>query len=283
MQFTFYNRFKEMAKQDGVKVAARYAIDHGFSSVEVSESFGSVPLFSDTTAATEAKKILAEHGLTAACYSAGIIVYQNPDAVAYLKKQVELVAALGCPYFHHTLLLWLSPTPGMPAFDEGIDCAVEVASTVANYAKTLGVRCIYEDQGLFANGVDGFGAFYHKLKQCCDNVGVCGDMGNTLFVDEKPENFFAAYANDICHVHVKDYLIRTFKNAPSSRWYPTHGGNFLRDTMVGDGNVDIAACVQILQKVGYTGSYALELCHPEPFDMGVAQAMAVLSSMDNEN
>lgn len=283
MQFSFYNRFKEMAMQDGVKVAAHYAIDHGFSSVEVSEGFGSVPLFSDTTDAKEAKKILTEHGLTTACYSAGIIVYKNPDAVSYLKKQVELAAALGCPYFHHTLLLWLSPTPGMPSFDEGIDCAVEVASTVANYAKTLGVRCIYEDQGLFANGVDGFGAFYRKLKQCCDNVGVCGDMGNTLFVDEKPENFFAAYANDIYHVHVKDYLIRSFEKAPSSRWYPTPGGNWLRDTMVGDGNVDIAACVKILQKVGYTGSYSLELCHPEPFDMGVEQAMAVLSSMENEN
>ena len=41
---------------------------------------------------------------------------------------------------------------------------MEAAAEVADYAKPLGVKCIYEDQGLFANGVDGFGAFYRQMK-----------------------------------------------------------------------------------------------------------------------
>lgn len=278
MQFSFYTRFQEMAQQKGIEAAARYGVEHGFSSVEFLECFGAAPLLPDISAAKEAKAILAAHGLTTSCYSVGISVYQNPDALSYLQKQAELAAALGCPYLHHTLLLWLSPVPGMPSLTEGIDCAVEVAAGVAKYAKSLGVRCIYEDQGLFVNGVEGFGAFYSKLKQCCDNVGVCGDMGNTLFVDEAPADFFAAYAGEICHVHVKDYRVRTCDRAPSSRWYRTRGGKWLRDTLVGDGDVDIAACVRALRH--YTGTYSLELCHPEPFDMGVEQAMAVLSAID---
>lgn len=280
MQFSFYTRFQEMAQQQGIDAAARYGVAHGFSSVELLECFGTTPLLSDVSAAKEAKAILADHGLTVSCYSVGISVYQNPDALSYLQKQVELAAALDCPYLHHTLLLWLSPTPDAPAFADGIDCAVETAAAVARYAKNLGVRCIYEDQGLFVNGVQGFGAFYKKLKQCCDNVGVCGDMGNTLFVDEAPADFFAAYADDICHVHVKDYVVRTFAHAPSPRWYRTRGGKYLRDTLVGDGNVDVAACVRVLRAAGYNGPYSLELCHPEPFDMGVEQAMAVLSAID---
>ena len=31
---------------------------------------------------------------------------------------------------------------------------------------------------------------------------------------------------------------------------------------------------------GYTGPYALELCHPEPFDYGVKQAMEYLSALE---
>ena len=273
MRFTFYTHFNGMAARDGMEKTADWAAGHGFSAVEVLESAGPgyPSLYPDREAAVQAKHILAERGLSVACYSVGTSVYRNPEAVAS-----EIAAALDCPFLHHTLLLWLAPFEGMPSFEEGIACAVEAAAEVADYAKPLGVRCIYEDQGLFANGVEGFGAFYRQIKQRCDNVGVCGDMGNSLFVDEGAERFFAAYAEDICHVHVKDYLIRTFEKAPSRNWYPTKGGRWLRETMLGDGNVDVEACMAILQKAGYDGMYALELCHPEPFEAGVKQAMEYL-------
>jgi len=283
MRFTFYTHFNGMAAREGLEKTADWAAEHGFSAVEVLESAGPKypSLFPDRKAAEAAKKTLAERGLSTACYSVGTTVYRNPEAVASLKRQAEIAAALGCPFLHHTLLLWLADTEGMPSFAEGIACAVEAAAEVADYAKPLGVRCIYEDQGLYANGVEGFGAFYRQIKQRCDNVGVCGDMGNSLFVDEGAEHFFAAYAEDICHVHVKDYMIRTFDKAPSRNWYPTKGGRWLRETMLGDGNVDVAACMNILQKAGYSGTYALELSHPEPFEAGVAQAMEYLRRWDH--
>lgn len=278
MQFTFYTRFNSMAVREGLEATAAYAAEHGFSAVEFLESAGkSDPsVVKNTAMAKEARKILAAKGLHTACWSVGTTVYKSPEAVASLKRQAEIVSELECPFLHHTLLLWLKPFEGMPSFEEGIACAVEAAAEVADYAKPLGVKCIYEDQGLFANGVDGFGAFYKQMKKRCSNVGVCGDMGNSLFVDEGAERFFAAYAEDICHVHVKDYMIRTFAEAPSRNWYPTKGGRWLRETMVGDGNVDVASCMDILQQAGYKGTYALELSHPEPFEEGVKQAMDCL-------
>jgi len=278
MQFTFYTRFNSMAVREGLEATAAYAAEHGFSAVEFLESAGkSDPsVVKNTAMAKEARKILAAKGLHTACWSVGTTVYKAPEAVESLKRQAEIVSELECPFLHHTLLLWLKPFEGMPSFEEGIACAVEAAAEVADYAKPLGVKCIYEDQGLFANGVDGFGAFYKQMKKRCSNVGVCGDMGNSLFVDEGAERFFAAYAEDICHVHVKDYMIRTFAEAPSRNWYPTKGGRWLRETMVGDGNVDVASCMDILQQAGYKGTYALELSHPEPFEEGVKQAMDCL-------
>jgi len=83
-------------------------------------------------------------------------------------------------------------------------------------------------------------------------------------------------------VHVKDYLIRTFSKAPSRMWYPTKGGRWLRETMVGDGDVDVTSCMDILQQAGYQGTYALELSHPEPFEAGVAQAMEYLRQWEEK-
>ena len=34
--------------------------------------------------------------------------------------------------------------------------AADAAARVANYAATLGLTCIYEDQGFYLNGIDGF-------------------------------------------------------------------------------------------------------------------------------
>ncbi|MBQ2724733.1 MAG: sugar phosphate isomerase/epimerase [Clostridia bacterium] len=279
MRFTFYTRFNSTAARLGMEAAADYAAEHGFSAVEVLESAGPKDpvLIPDREAARKTKQILAQRGLSTACWSVGTTVYKSPAAVESLKRQAEIASELECPFLHHTLLLWLAPFEGMPSFSEGIACAADAAVQVARYAEPLGVKCIYEDQGLYANGVEGFGAFYRQVKQCCGNVGVCGDVGNSLFVDEGAERFFEAYAEDICHVHIKDYLVKKFKNPPSRHWYPTRGGRWLRETMVGDGNVNLDRCMDILKKAGYSGTYALELSHPEPFEEGVKQAMTYLS------
>ena len=282
MRFTFYTRFNSTADRLGMEAAADYAVEHGFSAVEVLESAGSKDpvLIPDREAARKTKRILAQRGLSTACWSVGTTVYKSPTAIESLKRQAEIASEMECPFLHHTLLLWLAPFDGMPSFEEGIDCAVNAAVEVARYAKPLGVKCIYEDQGLYANGVDGFGAFYRQVKQCCDNVGVCGDVGNSLFVDEGAEHFFEAYREDICHVHIKDYLVKEFNQPPSRHWYPTKGGRWLRETMVGDGDVNLERCMDILKETGYSGTYALEMNHPEPFEEGVKQAMEYLRRWD---
>lgn len=84
-------------------------------------------------------------------------------------------------------------------------------------------------------------------------------------------------AADICHVHIKDYLIRDFDCAPGRHWFPTKGGRWVRETMIGDGDVNLERCMNILRQTGYSGTYALELGHPEPFEDGMKQAMDYLS------
>ena len=155
MRFTFYTNFNTMAARQGMEAAAEYAAGHGFSAVEMLESAGEgyPRLIPDRETARKTKQILRQRGLEMACWSVGTSVYNAPEAVKSLMRQAEIASELECPYLHHTLLLWLAPFEGMPTFEEGIDCAVEAAAQVARYAQPLGVKCIYEDQGLYANGV----------------------------------------------------------------------------------------------------------------------------------
>lgn len=155
---------------------------------------------------------------------------------------------------------------------------MDAAEQVARYAEPLGITCLFEDQGIYLNGLAGFGKFFYELKRRCSNVGVCGDVGNILFVDEDPVDFFEMFKEDIKHVHIKDYLRKpAAKQSIGHYWLPTRGGQWLRETMVGSGIVDFESCMKVLKSVGYQGGLGLELGHPEPFEVGVQQAMEYLN------
>ena len=189
---------------------------------------------------------------------------------------VEVAAELGSPYFHHTLLPGDVRQGSPSSYKEGVRAAVEAAAQIADYAADFGIICIYEDQGQYVNGVEGFRGFWTEMKKRCKNVGICGDFGNILYVNETPEAFLEVYSRDICHVHVKDYLWKKGAISPGRYWCRGKGDSWLRDTMVGSGVIDFAACIKILNEAGYSGAFALELLHPEPYEAGVHQAMEYL-------
>jgi len=280
MNYSFYTRFTEMLTRDGAQKTAEYACTMGFASVEMLDGIGHIPVIPDTKTAEDIRRIFAEYDLSFACYSVGCNVYGNPASEDALVRHAEIAAALGCPYLHHTLKTGLTMNEDAPSVDAVLDEVTAAAIRIADRAKPLGVTCIYEDQGMYANGTANFGRFYREVHRVCDNTGVCGDFGNILFVDEDPATFLSAFASDIRHVHVKDYLRKSFADTvPTGGWYPTKHGQYLRDTTVGAGIIDIPACMKILRDAGYNGAYALELCHPEPFEDGVRIAMRYMDAI----
>lgn len=279
MQFTMYSRFNPTLAKLGADATADYAANLGFSSVEVLEttSPGHPSVIPDRETAKNVRQIFNERGLTVACYSVGTCIYRSPEAEESLKYQAEIAAELGSPFLHHTLIPWLKKPENAPSFDEALENAADAAARIAEYAAPFGVTCLYEDQGLYANGVDGFGRFYREIKNRTNNVGVCGDVGNVLFVDESPVPFFREFISEIRHVHIKDYLYKTDTPvSPGMYWLETGHGNWVRDTMIGHGDLDIAGCMKILKDAGYTGALAFENEHPEPYEAGVRQGMDYL-------
>lgn len=274
MHFAMYYHFHDTLRDLGPEKAADIACEMGFSSVEMFESALGAPTIIKTV--EEAKKIRAifeAKGLHFCCYSLYANLYHQPEIEKALCQHAEIAAALGSPYLHHTALPWITMDEQLPECNEAIETAVDAATRVARYAAPLGLTCIYEDQGMYLNGLEGFGIFYQEMKNRCANVGVCGDAGNILFVDEYPDPFFETFKKDIKHVHLKDYLVKEGPEAPGKHWYRTKGGKWLRDTIIGDGVVNFEALINTLKSAGYDGALAFENGHPEPFASGTQYGM----------
>lgn len=188
------------------------------------------------------------------CLSVGVDL-SRPESVERLKRYADVVRAMGADCLHHTLYPALDPAHKAPDFDSLLKTVAANAREVFDYAASLGIPCIYEEQGLQFNGCERYSAF---LKELDRPAGVVLDMGNIAFVGERPDDFARMFAGRIVHVHVKDYAVR---RDPDAGGYTLADGAHLVPTDLCEGDMPVKETLSILRGSGYDGWYTLE-CEP---------------------
>ena len=272
-QLSMYAFFTDILRRESAAEAARFARGCGFRAAEILEGVrpGATFLFADADAAQRTRAEMDAHGVRCACYSVSINILsdvlgpaQNLSGVEVLRKSADYAKILGSPFLHHTLTIGYEPPRGeVQTLADLLPALLERAGQVAAYANSIGLTVLYEPQGFYVNGLDGFSVFYEAMKARGYRVGVCGDTGNSLYVGCDPAVFFERYAAEILHVHLKDLHIenevlnRTSTTA-SRRWDAIRDGRYITDTLLGEGMVDLDACLRALDRVGYAGAYSLE-------------------------
>jgi len=290
MNFSLYAFWEQILNEKGAEAAADYAVSLGFSSVEFLHN--AIPRETDQPGSVEAAanlgEILKSRGLHTACYSvaASLLDTNADEQTEMLCEHVRRAAAIGSPYLHHTLVFGLTLPQNAPTYEEVLPVVLKRALRVAEYAETQGIRCLYEPQGMYMNG-DGLCTFYRAIREHTDNVGICADFGNAMFVDQTLAPILREFPGDICHVHLKDY-IRTAEK-PAARdgsIYQTRGGAWLEEVLIGQGDVNYPELFALLQAAGYKGEYALETFMKTPFEeitrVGMEHAAAVMNSLKAE-
>ncbi len=208
--------------------------------------------------AKKAKAAMDETGVKPSCFSVGadLAGSQREKCIAELKKYAKVCQVMGVPYLHHTLYASLTPGISDEKFTELLPEIISAAQEVYDYAKFLGVKCVYEDQGFLVNGCKRFQEFVNGMQR---DIGVVADLGNIYFVDERPIDFVKKFLPYIVHVHIKDYIFKPGSApAPGKHWYKTTKGNYLRETMVGHGDIDFEEIFETLIRVDYNGTFSLE-------------------------
>lgn len=227
----------------------------------------------DREAAVRIRDEAARLGVEIPCLSmlANLTGEGRFDEIERLKQYAEIAKLMNIPLLHHTLYPPLKPEDVRPA-EALAEEAAAAAREVYDYAESIGVKCVYEDQGLAFNGVNGFACFYDALNR---PAGIVLDLGNVAFVGEKPAAFAEKYIDKIVHVHVKDYYIN--RDVPAQ--YTLADGTTIASAPLGKGDMQLSDALSILKKHGYSGWFMLENERPGEGKAGQADDARILNEM----
>ena len=195
--------------------------------------------------------------------------------VERLKGQVDVAKLLGARVMRHDVCYTLSRTGNGRSFDRMLPFIADNARKVTGYAQTQGVRTCTENHGYIAQDSDRVERLFNAVAH--DNYGLLVDVGNFICVDENPAAAVSRVAPYAFHVHVKDFILSA-EPTPACK-NMSRGGNFWRGTVVGEGDVPVKKCLQILKRAGYDEFVSLEYEGVEDCIDGITRGLANVKAM----
>jgi len=213
--------------------------------------------------APKIKEACKKAGLPIFSYTIGANFLKEPPAwqaeAERLKGQIKIAAALGVPCMRHDATYgYPEGYKGPTDFDSALPILAAGCRAVTEYAAGLGVKTTVENHGFFVQD----SVRCEKLMKAVNhkNFGALIDMGNFLCADEESVSAVTRMAPYGFHFHAKDFHV---KNAaqwadPGEGWFKSRGGNYLRGSIIGHGNVNVVGCIRAMKKAGYTGPLSIE-------------------------
>ena len=142
-------------------------------------------------------------------------------------------------------------------YDNALPIIAKGVREVTAYAEQKGVRTMTENHGYFSQDAARVEKLINTVAH--DNFGALVDMGNFMCADEDPSLSVSIMAPYAFHVHAKDFHFKSGMDVnPGEGWFVTRGGNYLRGSIIGHGDVPVAEAVKLIRKSGYDGVLSLE-------------------------
>ena len=223
-----------------------------------------------------AKKLRAEAdrvGLAISNYAVGADFLNGSGGdleaeVERLKGQVDIAAILGCPTMRHDVTGGIANRT-YQGYDNVVERLAKGCRAVAEYAAQKDIRTMTENHGFFSQDSLRVEKLINTVAS--DNFGQLVDMGNFLCADDDPVTAVGRCAPYAFYVHAKDFIVKSGQGVnPGQGFFLSRGGNFLRGTIVGHGDVPVVQCLRALKGAGYDGYIAIEFEGMEDCVKGVA-------------
>ena len=175
-----------------------------------------------------------------------------------LKDELRVAAALGVTGMRHDATRGYTPEHTGPCgFDDALPTLAKGCRAVTEFAADLGIRTMVENHGLFCQDSERVEKLMNAVGH--PNFGWLVDMGNFLCADEDPGEALGRAMPYAFHVHAKDFHTKpgTVPD-PGEGWFQSRGGNYLRGSIIGHGDVPVQQCLRVMKKAGYDGVLSLE-------------------------
>ncbi|MBO4278163.1 MAG: sugar phosphate isomerase/epimerase [Clostridia bacterium] len=199
-------------------------------------------------------------GIMPVCFCVGSdFLNRDTDAeIERVKKLVDIAAAYGCSVMRH------DATPGYPntvktgrSFDSVLPTLARAYRAVTEYACPKGVKTCIENHGFFAQDPERIEKLINAVGH--PNFGALIDIGNFACADADHNYAVGLLAPYAFHAHAKDFHKKSGSlDDPGEGWFRSRGGNYLRGSIIGHGDVPVRQCVQTLKRAGYEGFLDIE-------------------------
>ena len=250
------------------------AKEMGFDAIEFTDIKGDT-LDEQKALAAKIAKEAESVGIEINAYTIGANLYHESEEdsekeIARLCGQLDVAKILGAKVMRHDVCYSLGKSGNARSFDLMLPTIAKNARKVTEYAEALGIRTCSENHGYIAQDSDRVERLFNAVNH--DNYGLLVDIGNFACVDENSAIAVSRVAPYAIHVHLKDMLVR---NEPFlTHNIPTRGGKHLRGTVVGEGDIPVKQCLQILKRAGYDGYCSIEYEGVEDCIAGISRGLA---------
>ena len=247
--------FSKHIKETGCDLleVCRLTKEIGFDAIEITDINTADPI----ATAKEIRAYCEEVGLYIASHTIGADFLNTPreELLKKMFRYVDIAEALGAPLMRHDVCYKL---PEGTTWEDAIPAMVPLIREVTEYARAKGIRTCSENHGYIFQDSNRMEALIRAVDN--DNYGWLVDVGNFLCADEYPLQGVMRALPYAIHAHVKDFLYRKADEqyVMPDGFFTTRNGNLLRGTVLGHGDVPVAACVKLLREAGYDGVLSLE-------------------------
>ncbi|UJW86247.1 sugar phosphate isomerase/epimerase family protein [Devosia sp. SL43] len=192
-----------------------------------------------------------------------------------VKRHVELCNRLEVGFLRHDVVLWSQRLTSAADFEDNFSGIVDACQEIADFAAGQGVTTSVEDHGFFMNGSGRVQRLLHAVDR--PNFKFTVDVGNFLCVDEDAVVATRASLTDASFVHLKDFYVR--RTSPGPGWLETLGGQFIRGSVFGFGDLETRMILEAVVASGYDGFVSLEYEGAEPTLSGCETGLANIRRM----
>ncbi len=179
--------------------------------------------------------------------------------VERLKEHVDLINRMGIKHMRHDVIAFTLPPEKrtIAHFEKSLPKIVEGSRLIADYAAQFGITTTIENHGSAVQHSDRVQRVIEAVDR--PNFKTTLDIGNFLCVDEDPIVGVKKNLPYASLVHFKDFYFRPYYQDPGAgKWFRTSNDNYLRGSIVGQGDINIREIVKLIKDSGYDGNITLE-------------------------
>lgn len=253
----------EMTPEQGVE----WLCEQGCEVIEV-VPFG-IDLLADKNLAGRMRAAADKHNIPIDNYSLNANFLMLSDAelaeeIARVKSHIDAAKELGITTFRSDSAGFRRPIEEntIEKFLEELPLITKTYDLLADYAAGKGIKLLLENHGFHANGAERVRLILKNVKS--ENFGHQLDVGNYICVDDKPEITTKKMMPFATVIHMKDFYVRQSNPGDATQfdcsgsWFRSVGGQYLRGSILGQGDLDMVDIIRSIKSYGFDGNIYIE-------------------------